>query len=121
MGSNNLIGQMNPKNLSRSNSINGSIVDGNEASMFLAQEKAPSEVDSDAQRKKLKQSLTRAFEAYQPVMRSNTSNSEYTKNHHVEFETLSDNSKSQSSILGKRKENNVSKVKDSEMDKQFVE
>jgi hypothetical protein len=35
-----------------------------------------------------------------------SNNSEYTKNHNVEFETLSENSKTPSSVIGKRKDHN---------------
>jgi hypothetical protein len=59
MGNNPLL-----KKPSRSNSLAGQSQVGDDASLYIAKEPAPSEADSDAQRKKLSRDLKREFDYY---------------------------------------------------------
>ena len=100
---NNLEDTIPQKFLSRANSISNSLFGNEEASQFLQKnQKEPSEVDSDAYRKQLKEQFQREFNN-DDLRNKAPSLSEYTKNHNVEFEVLSSNSNSKKeSLLGKR-------------------
>lgn len=105
----------NPK-LTRANSFGGGLSvaasedDRNNASLYINNNKvnshvqAPSEADSDTIRKMTATNLKREFEQYQNKYNPMTSNSEFTSNANVEFETISSGSNNQTkpNILGKR-------------------
>ena len=105
----------NPK-LTRVNSFGGGLSvaasedDRNNASLYINNNKvnnhvqAPSEADSDTIRKMTATNLKREFEQYQNKYNPMTSNSEFTSNANVEFETISSGSNNQAkpNLLGKR-------------------
>ncbi len=110
----------NPK-LNRANSFGGGLSvaasedDRNNASLYINNNKvnshvqAPSEADSDTIRKMTATNLKREFEQYQNKYNPMTSNSEFTSNANVEFETISSGSNNQGNLnlLGKRSASDV--------------
>ena len=110
----------NPK-LTRTNSFGGGLSvaasedDRNNASLYINNNKvnshvqAPSEADSDTIRKMTATNLKREFEQYQNKYNPITSNSEFTSNANVEFETISSGSNNHCNpnLLGKRSVSDV--------------
>ncbi len=87
--------------LSRANSFGGSVAasEDQHPSLYIAKgvaEPAPSDVDSDTMRKQTALNLKKEFENYQQqqskLNHHPPSNSEFTSNQNVEFETISNGS-----------------------------